>query len=277
MLRSTLRSLRPVLEQASAFRRHFMIGIHIVCAHDAVKLAETLMRLLEAEEHEVRLSYGRQSHGEIEAAKASDDAVILIWSDNAPSQHYMLEWARQIPEARLIEIARTLSCPRSTRKAPAIDFTTWRGTRGARAWNTLNDRLRTIARGNEPAHPHQKRALMALGLASIAAVGGALAVRVNDAPAPAQSAELEPQSLIAVEDPSTGIGGPLDAIEPASVGEFDIAPLLAPRFSALDTNAAPQLLEISEYSAPQIRDATLMERIGGALNPLLGPNEDSGE
>ena len=80
--------------------------IRIVCTHDAVKFAEMLLRLLGAEQHQVRLLAGRQSLAELEAAKTAQDAVLLIWSANAPSQHYMREWARNIPPGRLIEIAR---------------------------------------------------------------------------------------------------------------------------------------------------------------------------
>lgn len=244
-----------------------MIGIHIVCAHDAVKLAETLMRLLEAEEHQVRLSYGRQSQSAIEDAKTSADAVILIWSDNAASQHYMLEWARQIPEQRLIELARSNNWPRSSRKAPVIDFTNWRGVRGARAWNALNDRLRQIARAIEPAKPQPKRAALALGIASLAAVTGAIAVRVNDTPAPAMLAmEEEAEPIIALDDPVSGIGGPLRALEPASVDEIADAPIRAPRYIPLEPQS-PALLDVAPYEPVEIRDATLMERLS-SFNPL---------
>ncbi len=251
-----------------------MIGIHIVCAHDAVKLAETLMRLLEAEEHQVRLSYGRQSQSEIAAAKTSKDAVILIWSENALSQHYMLEWARQIPPERLIELALSNNWPRSTRKAPVVDFINWRGVRGARAWNHLNERLRQLARALEPAKPQPKRAALALGIASLAAVGGAIAVRVNDAPAPAMVAmEDDIQSIIAHDDPSSGIGGPLSMLEPASIDDIAASPIRAPRYAPLDA-AAPDMLEISPYTPPDIRDPTLIERLI-SFNPLRRDDDEN--
>jgi len=249
-----------------------MIGIHIVCAHDAVKLAETLIRLLEAEQHTVRLSFGRQSQGDIEEAKASKDAVILIWSENAPSQHYMLEWARQIPAERLIEVARSPNWPRSARKAPVIDFINWRGVRGARAWNTLNDRLRTVSRALEPAKPQPNRAVLALGFASLAAVGGAIAVRVNDAPAPTiEAVNADNEMLIAFDDPISGIGGPLAAIEPASADKIE-AQIRAPRYAALELQR-PELLETSSYTAPELRDPTLMERLS-TFNPLRRDESD---
>jgi len=250
-----------------------MIDIRIVCTHDAVKLAEMLMRLLEAEQHEVRLVHGRQSLADLEEAKTSRDAVLLIWSANAPSQHYMREWARHIPAGRLIEIARAPGWPTSERKAPVLDFIAWRGERGARAWNTLNERLRIIARAMAPAKPPPGRAMLAMGVASIAAVGGAVMVRLQDtAPAPELTAEANEQTLVAV-DPALGVGGPLDAIEPASMEEIER--VAHPRFASVEPIASPDFADIPEYVAPDLRPPTLMERIS-ALNPLRSAN-DAGE
>lgn len=250
-----------------------MIDVTIVCTHDAVKTAEMLTRLLEAEEHQVRLLHGRQSASAMQAVKASNDAVLLIWSANAPSQHYMLEWARNIDQARLIEIGRAAGWPRSERKAPVIDFVQWRGERGGRAWNALNDRLRLIQRQFEPAKPPPRRAAMALGLASIAAVGGAVMVRMND-----QTIEAAPMTGVSNEqiaeaplDPAAGLGGAVNAFEPASA-EDEFRPIWAARYSALP-HLAPDLLHPSSYSAPELRDPTLMERIT-AFNPLRDNDRD---
>jgi hypothetical protein len=245
-----------------------MIDVRIVCTHDAVKLAEMLMRLLEAEEHQVRLLHGRQSLADLEEAKASCDAVVLIWSANAPSQHYMREWARNIPPARLIELARAPGWPESERKAPVLDFIAWRGERGARAWNALNERLRIIARATAPKKPPPSRAALALGLASIAAVGGAAMVRMNETlPTPATSPETREQS-IAVVDPETGVGGPLSAIEPASVEELEALRLVPnPRFTPLELTTPPDLVEIPETALAELPPPTLFERLS-ALNPL---------
>lgn len=245
-----------------------MIAIHIVCTYDGVPLAETLMRLLEAEEHAVRMSFGRGSANDLEAAKASSDAVLLIWSSDAPGQHYMKEWAKQIPEQRLVEIASAAGWPRSERKAPVLDFTTWRGTRGARAWNALNERLRHMQRALEPQRPPPKRAALALGLASLAAVSGAIMVRVNqDEPkfAPIESGDV--QSIAVLDNPSVGVGGPLRAIEPASIDELTIAHPPNPRIALLDAGPAPRLMELAPYEPVELRDPTLIERIG-EFNPL---------
>lgn len=244
-----------------------MIDIRIVCTHDAAKLAEMLTRLLEAEQHQVRLLVGRQSLADLEEAKTSRDAVLLIWSANAPSQHYMREWARNIPPARLIEIARAPGWPDAPRKAPVLDFIAWRGERGARAWNALNERLRAVTRVYEPAKP-QGRAAMALGLASIAAVGGAMIVRLNEAPAPVTAASEDSEPAVAMVDPASGVGGPLDAVEPPSVEELDAVrrvPTL--RFTPLEPTETPQLTPITAYDPPELRPPTLMERLS-ALNPL---------
>jgi|GEM_PF-3400869 len=250
-----------------------MIAIHIVCTYDGVSLAETLMRLLEAEQHAVRLSYGRASANDLAAAKSGAGAVVLIWSADAPGQHYMKEWARQIPEHRLVEIASAAGWPKSERKAPVIDFTSWRGTRGARVWNALNERLRQMQRAIEPQRTPPKRAALALGLAGLAAVSGAVMVRVNQTAPMLAAPELEPQSIALIDDPSAGIGGPLSAVEPASIDELTYVRLLPnPHYAALDAGAPPDLIELPAYEPPVIRDATLMERIG-ELNPLRRADE----
>ena len=94
-----------------------MTDVRIVCTYDAVSFAEKLMRLLVAEEHRVKLTYGRNSLSEREASNNSREAVILIWSYDAPSQHYMLEWARGVDPVRLVELARAPGAPKIERKA----------------------------------------------------------------------------------------------------------------------------------------------------------------
>lgn len=251
------------------------MDIRIVCTHDAAKFAEALMRPLGGEQHQASLIVGRQSLLEVEAAKASNAVVVLIWSANAPSQHYMREWARNIPPARLIEIGRAPGWPQSERKAPVIDFTTWRGERGGRAWHSLKERLRLIARGFEPqAKSTPQRAAMALGLAGIAAVGAVAIVRMHElAPSVPIAAPEPPERTIttleaAVDgdiDSDAGVGGPLSmAPEPPSAEELDLVSL--PEFAPVDTMPANRI-EIPEYRAPEVRDPTLLERLS-ALNPL---------
>lgn len=246
-----------------------MIAIHIVCTHDGVELAETLTRLLEAEEHQVRVSFGRQSLRALDGVKDCDDAVILIWSADAPASHYMLEWARQIPQHRLIEVARAAGWPKSARKAPVLDFTAWRGVRGARVWNALNDRLRVLTRALEPQRPPPRHAALALGAAGLAAVIGAVVVRVNMPDAPLIDPESNEQTLIAYDDPSTGIGGPLRAIEPGSIDDLaPISPIATTSFALIEYDAAPpNLAPLPDYEEVVIRDPTMLERVS-ALNPL---------
>lgn len=251
-----------------------MTDIRTVCTHDAKKLADTLVRLLEAEQHSVRLTYGRQSLIELEAAKEARDAVLIIWSPDAPSQTYMLEWARNIHPERLIEIALAPGWPRIDRKAAVIDFTTWRGERGARAWNALNDRLRAVARALEPPRPPPKRAALALGLASVAAVGVAAVVRMNE-PADAPTLPEEPTQTAQSEEP-LGVGGPLDAVEPLSApDEPPLRRMPNPRFVPLQPVPEPDLMRIEPYTPPEIRDPTLLERLR-AFNPWRGDGEDQG-
>lgn len=252
-----------------------MIDIRIVCTHDAVKLAETLMRLLEAEEHVVQLAFGRQSLAQLETAKTSRDAVVLIWSNDAPSQTYMLEWLHGVDPARVVEIARAPGWPaRTERKAQVIDFTTWRGERGARAWNALNERLRQVARVVEPPRPPPKRAALALGLASVAAVGGALMVRMNDTVAPA--APMDSGPVVSADD-AIGMGGSLEIIEPASREEIEtIARVPLTRTPPLDLTPPAELAQNIHYELDEIREPTLIERLT-SLNPLRSPDESDGQ
>jgi hypothetical protein len=242
-----------------------MIDIRTVCTHDARKLAETLVRLLEAEQHRVRLIYGRQSLNELDAAMLSRDAVLVIWSPDAPSQNYMHEWVRSIDPSRLVEIALAPGWPRIERRAQVIDFAGWRGERGARAWNALNERLRAVTRVLESPRPAPKRAVLALGMASAAAIGAALVVRVNESPTSPVSEE--PVETAAAPE-SIGMGGPLDAIEPPSIDEAPPVRILAsPRFDPLELTPPTDLVALTEYVGPEIRSPTLLERLA-ALNPL---------
>jgi hypothetical protein len=242
-----------------------MIDVRIICTYDALKLAETLTRLLEAEEHRVRLSVGRQSLSELETARCERDAVLVIWSPDARSQIYMLEWANKIDATRLVEISLA-DPPRVARKATVIDFSHWRGERGERAaWNALNDRLRGVDRALNPPKPPSKYAAFALGMASAAAVTGAVVLRMDENVAPATEQASAEESLEAL-DADTGLGGPLSTIEPASLDDYEV------RFGAINVaqiraHEHAALAPIPDAIEPDLRDATVMERIS-ALNPL---------
>lgn len=235
-----------------------MIDIRIVCTHDAVGLAEALMRLLAAEQHRVMLTYGRHSLRELEAAQSSREAIVLIWSNDAPSQHYMLEWLHGIDPSRLVEVARAPGAPRLERRAALIDFTNWRGDRGSRPWTALNERLRAVARAMEPPKAPPNRAALALGVASLAAVTSAIFVRADQDVAGAAPEPIE--SIIASTDTPEAVGGPLTAVEPASADEpIEVRPLGArlPRME-LTTSELPPPGEVVET---ELRSPTLFERI----------------
>ena len=240
-----------------------MINIRIVCTHDAVPFAEQLTRLLGAEQHNVRLSFGRQSLHELEAARELREVVLLVWSYDAPSQHYMLEWARTVDPSRLVEVARAPGAPRLERRSPVIDFANWRGERGARAWVTLNDRLRAVARILEPPKAPSMQAAMALGLVSVAAVGGAIFVRANDALE--QPIPVEQQAQIA--DADDGMGGALDVLEPPSIEDDIIVRSYAVRGVPLESRVETELQELTIVEPLDIRDPTLIERLQ-SFNPL---------
>jgi hypothetical protein len=251
-----------------------MIDIRIVCTHDAMKVAEILVRLLEAEQHVVRLTCGRQAYHDLEAAKDTDEAVILIWSPAAPMQEYVLAWAERTDPQRLIEIARAPGAPKIARVAPVIEFAQWRGERGGRAWNALNDRLRTVSRMLEPAAPPPRYAVMALGAAGLVAIGGAFIVRINDVATPAQQVATAPATLPFSE--ATGIGGAVEFIEPASVDDMFALPRLPSRIAPLTPQAHPSLYLVEPYEPAEIRDPTLLERLRD-INPLRDRDDDTSD
>lgn len=245
-----------------------MIDVRIVCSHDAVKLAEMLTRLLEAEEHRVRLTYGRQALLELESAQDARDAVLLIWSPDARSQTYMLEWARNIEPSRLIELARgTNDFPTIKRLAAVIDFSQWRGERGARAWKALTERLGAITRSFSPSAPIPPKAMWAAGFAGVAAAAGVVVAHVN---APVDIVpQIAPLEDVAAIDPEAGMGGALTAIEPASFDEGVIRLRRYPQFEPIDTSLSVPLAPIAVYEEPHLRDATVRERFDDALSLLI--------
>lgn len=243
-----------------------MTDVRIICTYDAAKLAETLTRLLEAEQHRVRLTSGRQTMAELDEARSSRDAVLLIWSPAARSQSYMIEWAHKIDPVRLVEIAVTPDAPKIARKAPVIDFSHWRGERGGGAWHGLVDRLRTVENILNPPKPPSKYAMFAMGMASAAAVTGAVVMRVNDTSLPI-APQAAPDEQLVAEDPSTGLGGPLSAMEPASI---DDEPLRVRRMPAMPTVREGRRIaldDVPDVRYMTLRDETLLERLN-ALNPL---------
>lgn len=251
-----------------------MIDIITVSTHDAKKTASDLVRLLEAEEHRVRLFVGRQSEIAIPEAKESLDAVLIIWSEDAPSQTYMREWLRQIDSSRLVEVATAPGWPeRRDRKAPVIDFTHWRGERGGRAWNALNERLRQITRVIEPAKPPPRHAALALGLASVAVVGVAMGVRLNDSPL-GPTIEDQPQQAVLLEAPTRNVGGAVYTVEPASMDDLaTLAPIRPLRIAPIEIEEI-DFYVLKDEPLPEVRDPTLMERLS-RFNPLNGDDEEN--
>ena len=256
-----------------------MTTIRIVCSFDASGTAEALMRLLTAEQHDVTISKGRQSLAELPAARTAKEAVVLIWSKEAHGAQYLRDWAGAIDSARLIEIARAPAAAPTGRRAPIIDFTNWRGERGGRAWNALNERLRHVASVWEPGPRAPIRTAAAIGMLSACAVTGALVVRVNDAPD--IIAESDPiyektaRVFDVLPEEVGGMGGVIYAHEPPSAEELDLLP--APARLRVSAAHAP----LRNYTAvalnddvPELRDLTLLERLI-ALNPLNRDDEEN--
>lgn len=255
-----------------------MISVRIVSTYDGVKTAETLARLLAAEEHPVKTHHARSSLEQLDVAKADGDAVILVWSVDAPMQSYMRRWADEIDPARLVEIARSQSWPPSEkRRYPVIDFSSWNGGRGGSSWRLLTERLRTVARSMEPAKPQPVRAAAAVLMVGVVAVGAAAwqraqAPEVTPAAPPAADAVVA-EAPAAI--PSGGVGGPLRMEEPASLDDQSllIEPT-APRARLLDAPKQEELIR-PEVSAPmEFHDASLMQRLSSLAAPLLRGDED---
>lgn len=239
-----------------------MIDVRIVCAYDAVKTAQTLQRLLVAEQHAVEVCYGRGSLAYIEESRARREAVILIWSLDAPSALYMLQWAKSVDPLKLVEVARAPTWPQIEGRRGVIDFSAWSGERGGSAWRTLEDRLRNVQRATEPPRPPPHRAAMALAGAGVLAVGGALIVRVGDA-SDAPIIAFDDQHYEAQITEVEGQGGPLIAVEPNSMDDETIVHFsrLAPRAALLGPIEEEELIEAQMAAATDFEDARLLDRL----------------
>ncbi|GAN00282.1 hypothetical protein U91I_03947 [alpha proteobacterium U9-1i] len=256
-----------------------MIDIRIVCTYDAVKTAQTLQRLLAAEDHNVELSHGRGSLSVFEETAQKRAAVLLIWSLDAPSAHYMLEWATRTDPTLLVEIARAPGALRiDGRKSAVIDFSNWSGERGGAAWRALVDRLRTVARATEPQKPPPLRAAMALGAASIAAVVGAVVTRVNDPLLPAtETSAAASQELAEASTIELAQGGVLMPEEPASADDLIIA--FNARRLRMQAMAAPHFEPLSAmpaaYEPIALRRETILERLTDGARSLINDVNDA--
>lgn len=255
-----------------------MTTIRIVCSFDAADLADALMRLLTAEQHDVRLSRGRQSQAELPEARTAKEVVLLIWSKEAPGAHYMRAWADAIEPARLVELGRGGVRPPCKRRTPVIDFTAWRGERGGKAWHALKDRLRLAAAAWEPAaKPPPLRAAAALGVLSACAVSGALVLRAEEAPRQIASEPIADETKYAFaplpEHISGGVGGALRFIEPPSADDLD-PPMPLPARMRVGASYGPLADYLVEPlgDVPDLQERTLLQRLA-ALNPLRGDDE----
>ena len=248
-----------------------MVDIRIVCARDAVKTAEMLRRLLEAEQHSVDVSFGRHSLDQFEHARDAGEVVLLIWSANAPGAHYMFEWAERFDRKYLVEIASAVGWPDLKRAMPVIDFVNWNGTRGSKAWVALIERLKPFSRVRAIKVPPPRRAAMALGFAAAAAVMGAMVVRVQAGVGTDAAPTPTPEALHV--NASAGVGGPeersaADAVEPPSIEDIPVVMPHRALAHVLHSDADLEIVDLLDAGAvPAIRPPTLLERLG-EFNPL---------
>jgi hypothetical protein len=202
----------------------------------------------------------------LEAARESRDAIILIWSPDARSQLYMLEWAHKIDPTRLIEIALTPDAPKTPRKAPVVDFTAWRGVRGNKEWSALKERIKAVGRAINPPKPPPKYAAFAVGVARAAAVAGALVLRMDQTNSAAPLDEAAPNEALIAGDPEIGLGGPLIAREPASLDDGQTLRVRPLNLQPIRTNVTYRLAELDEPAQIQLRNETLLELLNGRIN-----------
>ena len=243
-----------------------MTDVRIVCAHDGVKTAQALMRLLAAEQHKVAMCHGRPSLDHLPASRSASEAVILVWSRDAPSALYMLTWLQSIDPARMVELAMAQRWPKSDkRQGEVLDFSTWNGARGGPVWRALTERLRAIGKAMEPPRPPPIRAAIALGAIGAFAVAGAVFERLH-APEPSPAATA-PNAAPAIQAENgsleiEGRGGPLEAIEPDSYvedGPMQIAPIL--HAAPLETPRGARLIQPVLAPPIEFREASLFERL----------------
>ena len=246
-----------------------MTNVRIVCTHDAAKTAQMLMRVLAAEGYNLDLSCGRGSLDQLERAVAAKEAVILIWSFDAPAAVFMTTWQKRVDPNFLVEVARAPGAPAlPARRAPVIDFSSWRGERGGGAWRGLQERLRAVIRHAEPPRQVSPRAMIALGAASAVAVTGAFIIRLGDNTA--SSDVVAQKDALTLYDIDVGLGGPLTAVEPASEDDVLFGPL-ARRAEAIPAHADGAVLSPAPIAQPlQAREAQLLERLAESASTLIG-------
>lgn len=196
-----------------------LIDVRIICAYDALGVAQQFQRLLAAEGHNVELNYGRPSLAFIPISRARREAVIVIWSERAQNALYPLQWAQATEPTRLIELAFCKEWPPVQGRARLIEFSVWNGRRGSASWRGLQERLRAIAKSLEPPKPQPRGAAFALVGASLVAAGAAIWARTQANHAPLEAA---PETSLTATLEETRIdenarGGPLG--DPISLSE----------------------------------------------------------
>ncbi len=136
------------------------------------------------------------------------------------------------------------------RLAAVIDFTQWRGQRSALADYAVTPRRDGACAGAAKAGAGQLP--MAMGLASAAAVAGAVVVRMHADSTEQTAQQAAPFEEVAITDPASGVGGPLRAIDYPDDEMLVLRhyPELAP----LVADPAEPLAPVAEYREVELRD-----------------------
>lgn len=256
-----------------------MTTYNIVCSYDAARdpssPARLLGRVLGAEGVNVELCYGRETRELIERTAAARDPVILLWTSEAVSASYMRDWQKSIDPQLLIELACVPfhSVPEMpNRRAALVEFGTWHGQRAGHEWRGLQERMKWVERALNPPRPVTPGSLAALAAATGMALTGAWVIRAGDDGAQMQmAAQDDAPGLLAADDPSTGLGGPLVSEEPAGIddGEVNFGPL-ARRAEAIQAVQYGPMASPAPIADPlDAREAQLLDRLAEFAQPLL--------
>ena len=263
-----------------------MINVRIVYSYDAEATAEDIQYHLLAEGFAAEIINGREYTGMIASICDADYAIVLVWSKEAPATDYMQNWARAVDPAKLAEVVRWNNFPHiEGRRANPIDFTRWNRHRDDIAWRALETRLRNIGRAFEPKKNPSAGPMAVMMAASAAAVVGGAIVR-SDQEGPMIVHTLQPQSVAqATNDiarapmPGVAAGGPLAALEPASIDTADEPAILRrPRrqLRGIEARTFATLSRPRDATAPlEYKEASIFERLSEWTSPLVGADEDN--
>jgi hypothetical protein len=208
-----------------------MAAINLICAGNDNDRAYDISRRLVAEGHDVRISFREEDTCDWQPGTKT--CTVVLWSNESRDCWPVREMARAADASRsLVHVALEPVTPPIPATPAAIDFSRWRGERTG-AWRLLQERIERVGRGEARAANHFFPSL-ALTAASVTLVGFSILLRMEDGPAPAQTAMMNaPVQLsggrVHLPGPEDSVGGPTDQ-EAAEFGQdIEVRLVRAPR------------------------------------------------